>query len=198
MTNAPSRVRLTSTKLLSDDWGVLKKNTFDFLRSDGTWQQQTRETYDRGHGATVLLYNLTSRTVVLIRQFRFPVYQMDPRTEGLLIETPAGLLDDADPAERIRAEIEEETGYHVHDVTRLFEAYTSPGSVTEKLYFFAAEYDIDARKSAGGGLAHEGEDIEVLELPFDEALAMIRNGEIQDGKTIMLLHYAALYLFPQR
>lgn len=189
-------IRILNTEVLANDWGVLTKYTLDYQRRDGSSQQHTRETYDRGNGATVLLYNKARRTVVLIRQFRLPTY-LNGLTDGMLIETPAGLLDNAAPEERIRAEIEEETGYHLHHVTKLFEAYTSPGSVTEKLYFFAAEYDDHDRISDGGGLEEEGEDIEVLELRLDDALEMIRTGQIQDAKTIMLLHYAALYLFPQ-
>lgn len=190
--NAPSRVRIQEVQLLSDDWYVLKKTTFDYLRSNGTWQRQSRETYDRGHGATLLLYNLALRTVVLTRQFRFPVYIGGH--SGLLIETPAGLLDSASPEERIRQEAEEETGYRVQKVQKLFECYMSPGSVTERLSFFVAHYDPADRISGGGGIEAEGEDIEVLEVPFDHATKMIGD-EIIDAKTIVLLQYAQLYLF---
>ena len=187
------RVRIREIKTLSDDWYVLKKTTFDYRRRDGTWQTQSRETYDRGNGATLLLYDPDRRTVVLTRQFRFPAFVNGCRE--LLIETPAGLLDNVAPAERVRAETEEETGYRVRDVRQVFEAYMSPGSVTEKLYFFVGRYAPSDRVLSGGGNHAEGEDIEVLELTIDDALAMIRSGAIQDGKTIMLLQYAALHIF---
>ena len=186
------RIRIHKVETLSDDWFVLKKTTFDYRRSDGTWQRQSRETYDRGHGATVLLYNRERRTVVLVRQFRFPAYvEGHP---GFLIEAPAGLLDQATPEVRIKAEVEEETGYRIGEVHKVFEAFMSPGSVTERLHFFVAEYDPASRPGAGGGVAEEGEDIEVLELTMEQAMAMMASGEIADGKTIMLLQYAALHL----
>ena len=188
------RVRIREVRTLSDDWYVLKKTTFDYRRGDGRWQTQSRETYDRGDGATILLYDPRRRVVVLTRQFRFPTY-VNGNPDGLLIETAAGLLDDADPVERIRAETEEETGYRVGAVRRVLEAYMSPGSVTEKLHFFVAEIEIGDRTSAGGGKLAEGEDIEVLEIGFDRALAMIDTGEIRDAKTILLLQHAALHLF---
>ena len=150
------RVRIHSVEVLSDDWYVLKKTTFDFLRNDGSWQRQSRETYDRGNGATILLYNLARSTVILVRQFRYPAFVNG--LNDLLIETPAGLLDEASPDERIKLEVEEETGYCVTHVRKIFEAYMSPGSVTEKLYFFVAEYDADSKVSDGGGMEHEGED----------------------------------------
>jgi nudix-type nucleoside diphosphatase (YffH/AdpP family) len=193
MTETVERVRVIESQVLSDDWYLLKKTVFDFRRADGSWQRQQRETYDRGNGATLLLYQLASRRVVLTRQFRFPAYVNGH--DGMLVEAPAGLLDQATPEQRIRAEVEEETGYRVGEVRKVFEAFMSPGSVTEKLFFFVAEYDTTLKVSAGGGIEAEGEDIEVLELPFDEALAMVRRGEIVDGKTIMLLQYAALHLF---
>ena len=186
------RIRIHKVETLSDDWFVLKKTTFDYRRSDGTWQRQSRETYDRGHGATILLYNRERRTVVLVRQFRFPAYvEGHP---GFLIEAPAGLLDQATPEVRIKAEVEEETGYRIGEVHKVFEAFMSPGSVTGRLHFFVAEYDPASRPGAGGGVAEEGEDIEVLELTMEQAMAMMASGEIADGKTIMLLQYAALHL----
>lgn len=187
------RVRIVDVQVLSDDWYVLKKTTFDYLRGDNVWQRQSRETYDRGNGAAVLLYNLAQKTVVLTRQFRLPVFVNGH--DGMLIEAPAGLLDASSPEQRIRQEAEEETGFRVHRVRPIFEAYMSPGSVTEKLYFFVAEYDAASKVASGGGVEAEGEDIEVLELPFVHALDRIASGEIQDGKTIMLLQYAALHLF---
>src|ERR1700761_6197546 len=165
MNEIAGRVRIVDVEVLSNDWYVLKKTTFDYQRADGSWQRQSRETYDRGNGATLLLYDLRARTVVLTRQFRMPAFVNGHH--GMLIETPAGLLEAASPEARIRAEVEEETGYRVHDVRKVFEAFMSPGSVTEKLHFFVAEYDTDTRISRGGGIADEGEDIEVLELPFD-------------------------------
>lgn len=187
------RVRIKTVQTLSDDWYVLKKTTFELQRRDGSWQQQSRETYDRGNGATILLYNLERRTVVLTRQFRFPAYVNGH--SGMLIEAAAGLLDQASPEDRIRAEAEEETGYRVTDVRKIFEAFMSPGSVTERLYFFVAEYGSGSRAALGGGNHAEGEDIEVLEMSFDDAMHAVGSGEIQDGKTIMLLQYAALHLF---
>jgi nudix-type nucleoside diphosphatase (YffH/AdpP family) len=193
MAETAERVRVIESHVLSDDWYLLKKTIYDFRRANGSWQRQQRETYDRGNGATLLLYQLASRKVVLIRQFRFPAYVNGH--DGMLVEAPAGLLDKATPEQRIRAEAEEETGYRVGEVRKVFEAFMSPGSVTEKLYFFVAEYDDSLKVSDGGGIEDEGEDIEVLELGFDEAMAMIQRGEIVDGKTIMLLQYAALHLF---
>lgn len=193
MSSAVERVRVVESQVLSNDWYLLKKTIFDFRRANGEWQRQQRETYDRGNGAVILLYQPRSRHVVLVRQFRFPAYVNGH--DGMLVEAPAGLLDEATPEQRIRAEVEEETGYRVGEVRKVFEAFMSPGSVTEKLYFFVAEYDADAKVSSGGGIESEGEDIEVLELLFEDALAMIGRGEIVDAKTIMLLQYAQLNLF---
>jgi GDP-mannose pyrophosphatase NudK len=185
------RVRIKEVKTLSDDWYVLRKTTFDFLRRDGTWQEQRRETYDRGNGAVVLLYNRERKTVVLIRQFRFPAY-VNGLEDGMLIEACAGLLDKSDPEACIRKEAEEEAGFVVHNPRKVFECYMSPGSVTERIFFFVAEYEPGHRTSAGGGDETEGEDIEVLEIPLEKAMKMIESGEILDGKTIMLLQYAKL------
>ena len=190
MTN--ERVRVQKVETLSDDWYVLKKTTFDYQRADGSWQTLTRETYDRGNGAAILLYNKARRTVILTRQFRYPAFANG--YDGLLIEACAGLLDQNDPEAEIKRETEEETGYHIGTVTRIFEAFMSPGSVTEKLFFFVAEYDPASKISDGGGLVSDGEDIGVLEIDFDAALKMIGH-EIVDGKTIMLLQYAALNIF---
>jgi nudix-type nucleoside diphosphatase (YffH/AdpP family) len=184
------RVRIVDTTVLSDDWYVLKKITFDFRRRDGTWQRQSRETYDRGNGATILLHNPATGNIVLTRQFRMPAFVNGH--DGMLIEAAAGLLDSATPEERIRAEAEEETGYRVHNIRKVFEAFMSPGSVTEKLHFYLGEYDASMRVSEGGGLEHEGEDVEVVEMPLREALDLVEQGGIVDGKTIMLLQYLAL------
>lgn len=189
-------VRITAEEMLSDNWYLLKKYSFDLQRRDGSWQAQTREVYDRGNGATILLYNRERRTVLLIRQFRMPTYVNDH--SGYLIETAAGLLDNASPEQRIRLEAEEETGYRVGAVEKVYEAFMSPGSVTERLHFFIGEYSPDDRTGDGGGLEEEGEDIEVLELGYQQALDMVRSGEIVDGKTIMLLQYLELRLMPSR
>ena len=187
------RIRVNAVRLLSDNWYTLKTTTFEWLRSNGEWQTQHRETYDRGNGATLLPYNLAQRTVVLVRQFRYPAYVN--AHDDLLIEAAAGLLDNESPEDRIRAEAEEETGYRLGEIRKVFEAFMSPGSVTEKLHFFVAEYEPAMRIGSGGGLADEGEDIEVLELALDDALAMIADGRIVDAKTIMLLQYVALHVF---
>jgi nudix-type nucleoside diphosphatase (YffH/AdpP family) len=188
-----TRVEVRDVTVLSDDWYVLKKTNFAYRRADGTWQEQSRETYDRGNGAVILLYDPTRRTVVLTRQFRYAAFVNGH--DDMLIEAPAGLLDEASPEERIRAEVEEETGYRVHDVTRLWDVFMSPGSVTERLFFFTGRYDPADRVGDGGGDPSEGEDIEVLELPFAQAMEMIAEGAIRDAKTIMLLQHAALHLF---
>jgi nudix-type nucleoside diphosphatase (YffH/AdpP family) len=190
------RIRVEEVKILSDDWYVLKKTTFTFLRADGTWQRQSRETYDRGNGATILLYDLARRTVLLTRQFRYPAFVNGH--DDLLIEAPAGLLDDATPEERIKAEVEEETGYRVAAVREVFDAFMSPGSVTERLHFFVGSYSAADKVADGGGNAEEGEDIERLEPTIEEALEMIADKRIRDGKTIMLLQYAALNIFEVR
>jgi nudix-type nucleoside diphosphatase (YffH/AdpP family) len=187
------RIRVQNVRVLSDNWYVLKTTTLEWRRANGEWQTQHRETYDRGNGATLLPYNLTQRTVVLVRQFRYPAFVNG--YDDLLIETAAGLLDNESPEVRIRAEAEEETGYRLGDIKKVFEAFMSPGAVTEKLHFFVAEYEPAMRIGSGGGIADEGEEIEVLELPIDLALAMIGDGRIADAKTIMLLQYAALHIF---
>ena len=185
-------IRIVEQKVLSDDWYLLKKNTFELRRRDGSWQRQSRETYDRGNGATILLYHPGQGTVVLTRQFRFPTF-VNGNADGMLIETCAGLLDQDDPATCIRRETEEETGFRLRDVRKVFEAYMSPGSVTERVFFFVGEYSAADKVSDGGGEHHEGEDIEVLELPLATALEMVADGRICDGKTIMLLQYAQLH-----
>lgn len=187
-----SRLRIRSIETLSDDWYVLKKTTFDWRRSDGTWQTISRETYDRGNGAVLLPFDPKRETVLLTRQFRYPTYVNG--YDDFLIEAAAGLLDEASPEQRIRQEVEEELGLKLRQVRHIFTSFMSPGSVTEKLFFFVAEYSPDMRVGTGGGNVEEGEDIEVLELSLKEALKMIAVGTIQDGKTIMLLQHAALHL----
>ena len=187
------RIRVKDVRLLSDNYAKLTETTFEWRRANGEWQTQARETFDRGNAATLLPYHLKHRTVVLVRQFRYPAYVNG--YDDLLIEAAAGLLDNASPEVRIRAEAEEEIGYRLHEVRKVFEAFMSPGAVTEKLHFFVAEYEPEMRISDGGGIADEGEEIEVLELSIDEALAMIGDGRIVDAKTIMLLQYAALNIF---
>jgi len=185
-------VRIKDTQILSDNWYVLKKVTYEFVKKDGSAQTQSREAYDRGNGATILLYNKITKTVILTRQFRLPTF-INGNAGGMLIEACAGLLDKDNPEDCIKRETEEETGYHVTEVRKIFEAYMSPGSVTEILYFFVAEYSKDMKVNDGGGIAHEQEDIEVLELPFAKALEMISSGEIRDAKTIMLIQYAQIH-----
>nr|ELR5134316.1 NUDIX domain-containing protein [Providencia rettgeri] len=184
------QLRNIKEKLLSDNWYILKKYTYELQRRDGNWQQQECEVYDRGNGAVILLYNKIKNSIILIRQFRMPMYVNG--YQHFLIEAAAGLLDDASPETRIIAEAEEETGFKVDKIEKVFEAFMSPGSVTEKLYFYIAEYNDNNRSNAGGGLAEEGEDIEVLEWPFPKALEAIKTGEIVDGKTIMLIQHLAL------
>ena len=185
------RVRVGDIRLLSDNWYTLHSTTFDYLGDDGQWTTQSRETYDRGNGATILLYDPDRRTVLLTRQFRYPVY-VNGHPDGMLLETAAGLLDDDDPETAIRREAIEETGHEVGEVTHVFDVYMSPGSVTERLHFYAAPYSADTRRTSGGGLAEEGEQITVVELDIDDALDMIDAGSIVDGKTIMLLQWAVL------
>jgi len=185
------RIRNLETEILSDNWYVLRKVKYEFLGNDGKWQKLTREAYDRGNGATILLYNKNSKTVILTRQFRMPSY-LNGNEDGYLIECCAGLLDKHNAEDCIRKETEEETGYKISHVQKVFEAYMSPGSVTEILYFFVAEYSKEMKISDGGGADDEHENIEVLELPFVKALNMVKTGEIKDGKTIMLLQYAQI------
>jgi nudix-type nucleoside diphosphatase (YffH/AdpP family) len=184
-------VRVTSDEVVSKHWHVLRKVTFDLRRPDGTWTTQQREIYDRGNGATILLYDTARRTVLLARQFRLPTY-LNGNPGGMLLETAAGLLDDDDPQTAIRREASEELGVTVGELQHVFDAWMSPGSVTERVHFFAAPYTDESRTDTGGGLAEEGEDIDIVELDFDEALASIADGRIADGKTIMLLQWAAL------
>ncbi|RBQ36091.1 GDP-mannose pyrophosphatase NudK [Rahnella variigena] len=184
-----SRIENVRNQLLSDNWYVLRKYTYDLIRRNGERQPQSREVYDRGNGATILLYNRPKKTVLLIKQFRMPTY-VNGNPTGMLLETCAGLLDNDSPEDCIRKEAIEETGFAVGKVDKLFEAYMSPGSVTEIVHFFAAEYDESQRQNAGGGV--EDEDIDVLEVPFTDALAMIKDGRIKDGKTIMLLQHAQI------
>jgi len=184
-----SRIENVRNQLLSDNWYVLRKYTYDLIRRNGERQPQSREVYDRGNGATILLYNRPKKTVLLIKQFRMPTY-VNGNPTGMLLETCAGLLDNDSPEDCIRKEAIEETGFAVGKVDKLFEAYMSPGSVTEIVHFFAAEYDESQRQNAGGGV--EDEDIDVLEVPFTDALAMVKDGRIKDGKTIMLLQHAQI------
>lgn len=186
-----SMVTILKTEILSDNWYKLKKITYQRQKKDGTTETHSREAYDRGNGAAILLYNKQSRTVILTRQFRLPTY-INGNPDGMLIEACAGLLDKDQPDVAIKRETEEETGYKISTVEKIFEAYMSPGSVTEILYFFIAEYSSDMKVHEGGGLEEEQENIEVLELSIDKAMQMIESGEIKDGKTIMLLLYIKL------
>ncbi len=184
-------IKNMKTELLSDNWYTLNKITFDYQKEDGSWETQVREAYDRGNGAAILLYNKNKGNVVLTRQFRMPTY-INGNEDGMMIEVCAGLLDGDHPEECIKKEVEEETGYLVDNVKKIFQTYMSPGSVTEILYLFVAEYEDKMKVSEGGGAEEESENIEVLELSFELALKMIKTGEIKDAKTIILLQYAAL------
>lgn len=184
-------VVVKDVSLLAAGWHVLRRTTYDYRHADGTWTTEHRETYDRGNGATILLYDVTRGTVLLARQFRYPAY-VNGHPDGMLIEAAAGLLDDDDPETAIRREAAEELGVEVGELTHVFDVFMSPGSVTERLHFYAAPYEPATRTAEGGGLADDGEDIAVLELPFGEALAMCHDGRIADAKTIMLLQWAAL------
>jgi nudix-type nucleoside diphosphatase (YffH/AdpP family) len=186
-------ITIQKTELLSNNWYVLNKVTFDYKMGDQDSETQVREVYDRGNGAVILLYNLTKKTVVLTRQFRLPTY-LNGNTSGMVIEACAGLLDAENPEECIIRETEEETGYRLSSVKKVFQSYMSPGSVTEILHFFIGEYQPNMKVSDGGGLAEEHENIEVLEYSFDQAYQMIATGEIVDAKTIMLLQYAKINL----
>ena len=186
---ATERVQITEEKLLSDNWYILKRFTFNYLGKNGQWTTQQREAYDRGNGATILLHNPQTDTVILTRQFRLPTF-VNGNPTGMLIETCAGLLDDEGPDDAIRRETEEETGYRIESVQKVMEAYMSPGSVTEKLFFYLAEYTADTERNAGGGI--DEEEIDILELPVSQAYDMVRRGEIMDGKTIMLLQHLRL------
>lgn len=186
-----NKINIKATELLSNNWYKLNKVTYEFQQKDGSWETHSREAYDRGNGATILLYNKAAKTVILTRQFRLPTY-LNGNSSGMLIEACAGLLDKDNAEACIRKETEEETGYKIGEVTKIFESYMSPGSVTEILYFFAAEYDKGMKVSEGGGLEEEQENIEVLELGFNEAYQMISTGKIKDAKTIMLLQWARI------
>ncbi|MFH6604367.1 GDP-mannose pyrophosphatase NudK [Maribacter algicola] len=185
------KIRNIKRQLLSDNWYTLNKFTFEYQKEDGTWETQHREAYDRGNGAAILLYNKRKSTVVLTRQFRMPTY-VNGNEDGMMIEVCAGLLDGDNPEDCIRKETEEETGYRIDNVKRVFETYTSPGSVTEILYLFVGEYEDNMKVGEGGGAEHETENIEVLEITFAKALEMVKSGEIKDAKTIMLLQYAEI------
>jgi len=187
-------VRIRDVEVTSDGWHVLRRTTYEFRGRDGQWSTQSRETYDRGNGATILLYDPEARTVLLTRQFRLPAYVND-HPDGLLIEAAAGLLDDDSPEDAIRREAAEELGVSVGPLNHLFDLYMSPGSVTERVHFFAAPYSSADLTGAGGGVAEEGEEIESVTVPYDDALAMIADGRVVDGKTVILLQWAALNLF---
>jgi GDP-mannose pyrophosphatase NudK len=185
------KYKIQKTELLSDNWYTLNKVTVNYQKKDDTWDTQEREVYDRGNGAAILLYNKTEGTVILTRQFRLPTY-LNGNKSGLLIEVCAGLLDEDNPEACIIRETEEETGYRLCSVKKVFESYMSPGAVTEILHFFVGEYDSSMKVSSGGGLEHEHEEIDVIEIPFNQAYLMIESGEIKDAKTIMLLQYAKI------
>lgn len=187
------KITIQKTELLSDNWYILNKVTFDYNKESDDPETQVREVYDRGNGAVILLYNSAKKTVVLTRQFRIPTY-LNGNTSGMLIEACAGMLDEDNPIDCIIRETEEETGYRISSVKKVFQSYMSPGAVTEILHFFIGEYQPEMKVSEGGGLVEEHENIEVLEYPFNEAYQMIASGEITDAKTIMLLQYAKINL----
>ena len=189
MTNP--EIKITNNEILSKNWYVLRKITYEYLKKDGTWETQNREAYDRGNGATILLYNAENKTVILTRQFRIPTY-LNGNETGMMIEACAGLLDKENAEECIKRETEEETGYKISSVQKVFEVYMSPGSVTEIVYFFTAAYSKEMKITDGGGLQEEQENIEVLELDFSQALKMVETGEIKDAKTILLLQHAQI------
>lgn len=184
-------IKIQKTELLSDNWYILNKVTFDYMQNDGPAETQVREVYDRGNGSAILLYNKTKKTVVLTRQFRMPTY-LNGNTSGMMIEVCAGLLDEDNPKECIIRETEEETGYRLKNVDKVLQTYMSPGSVTEILHLFTGEYDETMKVSEGGGVEHEHENIEVLEMTFDQAYSLIESGEIKDAKTILLLQHAKI------
>ncbi len=186
-----SKIRNINKDILSDNWYTLNKYTYEYQKEDGSWETQIRETYDRGNGAAILLFNKGKETVILTKQFRMPTY-VNGNPSGMMIEVCAGVLDGADPEDCIKKEVEEETGYQIDHVKKVFESYMSPGAVTEILHFFIGEYQAQMKISEGGGAEDESENIEVLEIPFNVALEMIATGEIKDAKTIMLLQYARL------
>jgi len=185
-------IRNIKKEILSDNWYQLYKYSFEYHREDGKWEKQTREVYDRGNGAAILLYNRASKSVILTRQFRMPTF-VNGNRDGMMIEACAGLLDKDNPADCIRREVEEETGYSIEQVRLVMETYMSPGSVSELLYLFVGEYNPQMKTSPGGGAEGETENIEVLEYPFEQALEMIESGEIRDAKTVILLQYARLH-----
>ena len=185
------QIKIKQTELLSDNWYILNKVTFDYQKNDNSWITQKREVYDRGNGAAILLYNSKQKTVILTRQFRLPTY-LNENKSGMMIEVCAGLLDQDNPEQCIIRETEEETGYRISKVQNVMESYMSPGAVTEILHLFVGEYDKSMKVSDGGGVAHEEENIEVMEMSYDEAYAMIASGEIKDAKTIILLQHAKI------
>ncbi len=187
------KISIKKTELLSDNWYILNNVTFDYQKSDNSIITQKREVYDRGNGAAILLYNKENKTIILTRQFRLPTY-LNGNKNGMMIEVCAGLLDQDEPEQCIIRETEEETGYRISKVKKIMETYMSPGAITEILYLFIGEYDASMKVSEGGGLEHEQENIEVLEMPFDEAYNMMETGELNDAKTIMLLQYAKINL----
>ena len=186
------KVKIKKIINLSNDWYKLDKVNFDYQLINGKWQNQNRESYNRGNGACILLYNSKENTVVLTKQFRMPSY-LNGNNDGMMIEVCAGLLDEDDPISCIIKEVEEETGYKINDPVKVLEVYSSPGAVTEIIHYFISEYDDSMKVSDGGGKEEETEEIEVLELDFNKALSMIDNGLIKDAKTILLLQYARLH-----
>jgi len=186
------KVKINTIKNLSNDWYILDKVNFDYQLKNGHWQNQNRECYNRGNGAAILLYNTHKKTVILTKQFRMPTY-LNGNNDGMMTEVCAGLLDEDDPLTCIKKEAEEETGYKIENPKKILEVYMSPGAVTEKLFYFIAEYNENMKIGDGGGKEHETEEIEVLEINFTDAFSMIETGKIKDAKTILLLQYAKIH-----
>lgn len=188
-----NRLRNITHKILSKAWATLYEIEYDYQFIDGSWKRISRESYDRGNGTAILLYNEEKGTVILTRQFRMPAYEND-KNDGMSIEACAGAIDKNESlASTIIREVKEEVGYKIKGATQVLQAYTSPGAVTEKMYLFVAPYSNDMKVNEGGGVVHEHEEIEVLELPFLDTLKMMESGEIQDAKTIILLQYAQIH-----
>ena len=186
-----NRIKNRVSKAVHKGWATLSEITFDYKMTAGNWVSKKRESYNRGDGATILLYNKEKQTVILVKQFRISAFLNEDKT-GFIIETCAGMLDKDDPKTCVIREVEEETGYRLKEVKKVMEAYSSPGALTEKLYYFVGEYSEGMKVSEGGGLESEKEDIEILEMPFKKALQKIETGEINDAKTIILLQYAQI------
>lgn len=187
-----AQVKIKEEKILSNNHYLLKEVQFDIQKKNGEWETQKREVFDHGNAVTALLYNTEERTIILTRQFRVATF-LNGNSSGMLTETPAGLLADNEPPEEaILREIKEETGYELTGIQKVFEAYSSAGSLTELIYYYVAPYTRAQKVGKGGGLEEEGEELKIMEVPFAEAVEMVEKGEIRDAKTILLIQYALL------